>query len=64
MRKYIQVVAWLWMIMVGGLLIFLPHGPVVCIVCGGTGTTLIGVISAALGIAGFAFAGSNPMPGR
>lgn len=64
LTKYIHAVAWAWMIIVGGLLIFLPHGPVICIACGGIGSILIGVISAVLGVAGFVLRGSNPMPGR
>jgi len=63
-RKYIQAIAWIWMIVVGGLLIVLPHGPIVCIVCGGPGTISIGVITAVLGIAGFLTAGANPASGR
>jgi len=63
LRKYIFVLAWAWMIIVGGLLIFLPHGPVVCIVCGGVGTVSIGVISAVLGILGFTLGSAGAIRG-
>jgi hypothetical protein len=59
----IRYVAWAWMIIIGGLLIFLPNGPIICIVCGGWSTLIPGVITAVLGIAGIALARSNPMPG-
>jgi hypothetical protein len=60
---FIRYATWAWMIIIGGLLIFLPHGPIICIVCGGLSTLIPGVITAVLGIAGFTVARSNPMPG-
>ena len=49
MLKYIHLVSAVWFILVGGLLIFLPHGPVICIACGARQTLLFGVISLLLG---------------
>lgn len=64
LRNYIRYAAWAWMIVIGGLLIFLPHGPVICIVCGGPATLVTGVITAGLGIIAIGFGRSDPMPGR
>jgi len=56
--------AWAWIIIVGGLMIT-PEG-IECIQCGPLLTRVLGVISIAIGIAGFALrqTSSNPMPGR
>jgi hypothetical protein len=62
-RTYVRYLAWAWMILIGGLLIFLPHGPVICIACGGLSSLIPGVITAVLGIAGLAVARSGPMQG-
>jgi hypothetical protein len=62
-RKYVLFASWAWMILVGVLLIFLPHGPIICIVCGGAPTLVIGGVTAILGIVGLTVARSNPMPG-
>ena len=43
--------AWAWIIIVGGLMI--TPGGIECIVCGPLLTKAIGVISIAIGIAGF-----------
>jgi hypothetical protein len=50
MPKIIIVLAWVWMIIVGGLMI--TPGGITCIRCGPTGTLLIGVISIVLGLIG------------
>jgi hypothetical protein len=50
MFKYIQLVSAVWFIIVGGLLIFLPHGPVICIACGAKQTLGFGIISIVLGV--------------
>ena len=49
--KYIPTLAWAWIIIVGGLMIY-PRG-VECIACGATLTKVLGVVSIALGILGF-----------
>jgi hypothetical protein len=59
---FVRYLAWAWMIIIGALLIFLPHGPVICIACGGLSTLIPGLITAVLGIAGLTVARSNPMP--
>ncbi len=61
MKRLILFLAWAWMILVGGLLI--TPGGVFCIVCGASlnvagyigrpAATLVGIVSIALGIAGF-----------
>lgn len=51
MMKYIPSIAWAWIIIVGGLMIY-PKG-IDCIACGATGTKVAGVISVALGVLGF-----------
>jgi hypothetical protein len=58
--------AWALLVIIGGLGIFLPGGVVVCIACGPLFTTILGVISVVIGIAGFVFGrgSSNPTPGR
>jgi len=57
--------AWAWLIIFGGVMI-IPGGIIVCIACGPLLTTVIGVISVAIGTAGFVVGrgSSNPMPGR
>ena len=60
---FVRYLAWAWMIIIGALLIFLPHGPVICIACGGLSTLIPGLITAVLGIAGLIVARSNSMPG-
>jgi len=47
MNKWIGVVAWAWVIIIGALMIT-PNG-VHCIACGDQGNLLMGVISIALG---------------
>ena len=48
--------AWAWLIIIGALMIY--PGGIVCIACGGIlWTQIIGVISLAIGITGFATAG-------
>lgn len=61
LQRYLYVVAWAWMIIVGGLLI--TPGGVFCIVCGPSikapgyigdpAVPVIGIVSIALGILGF-----------
>ena len=51
MSRFIGPLAWAWIIIVGGLMI--TPGGIECIVCGPVVTKLIGVISVAIGIAGF-----------
>lgn len=50
MPKFVIVLAWAWIIIVGGLMI--TPGGITCIRCGPTGTLLIGIISIVLGLAG------------
>ncbi len=56
--------AWAWIIIVGGLMI--TPGGIVCIACGPLLTIILGVISIAIGIAGFVVGrrSSNPISGR
>ena len=56
--------AWAWIIIVGGLMI--TPGGIECIACGPLLTRILGVISVAIGIAGFVVGrrSSNAMPGR
>jgi hypothetical protein len=49
--RYIPSIAWAWLIIIGGLMIY-PRG-VECIACGALGTRILGVISLALGVIGF-----------
>ena len=51
MSRFIGPLAWAWIIIVGGLMI--TPGGIECIVCGPVVTKLIGVISVAIGVAGF-----------
>ncbi len=50
MSKFLRVVGWAWIIIVGGLMI--TPGGISCIVCGPLGTKVAGVISVLLGAAG------------
>jgi len=62
MKRFFYILVWLWMIIVGGLLI--TPGGIFCIVCGATIDTsgfigknavfVIGVVSILMGIIGFA----------
>ena len=52
MSKWIFAVTWVWMIIVGALLIT-PNGPV-CIACGAPVNLYLGIITILLGLAGFA----------
>ena len=61
MLKYIPSLAWAWIIIVGGLMIY-PRG-VECIACGATLTKVFGVISIALGVLGF-LSGRAAVPGK
>ncbi|HEX9943568.1 MAG TPA: hypothetical protein VGG03_16265 [Thermoanaerobaculia bacterium] len=51
MARYIGPLAWAWIIIVGGLMLF--PGGIECIKCGPTLTKVLGVISILIGIAGF-----------
>jgi hypothetical protein len=51
MNKLIIRLAWAWIIIIGGLMI--TPGGVQCIVCGPLLDKALGVISIALGVAGF-----------
>ncbi len=57
MSKIHRQLAWAWLIIIGGLMIY-PRG-IECIVCGRPGTIVIGVISIVLGLAGFAMGGAG-----
>lgn len=67
-RNWFYSVAWLWMIVIGGLLIT-PIGPV-CIVCGAEATKssnpvelVVGLVSIAIGAFGYlAMVALNPQP--
>lgn len=61
MGKIHRQLAWIWLIIVGGLMIY--PGGVECIVCGRPLTIIIGVISVALGVAGFALGGLRASAG-
>jgi outer membrane lipoprotein SlyB len=52
MEKIIRTLTWAWVIIIGGLMI--TPGGFECIACGGAmGTMVAGIISIALGIAGY-----------
>jgi len=69
MRRFILYLTWAWEILIGGLLI--TPGGVFCIACGTTvdapgyigrsATIIVGVVAIALGVFGFATAGSAKM---
>lgn len=50
MPKFIIVLAWAWIIVIGGLII--TPGGIHCIKCGPTLNLLIGLVSIVLGLAG------------
>jgi hypothetical protein len=52
MINRIGVLAWAWLIIIGGLMIT-PDG-IYCIVCGPLISKLIGIISILIGVSGFA----------
>ena len=52
MVKYLAPITWLWVIIVGALMLT-PNG-VVCLVCGVLLTKIIGILSVLIGITGFA----------
>jgi hypothetical protein len=64
MLKYIPSLAWAWIIIVGGLMIY--PGGIECIACGRIGSKIAGVISIALGVLGFLSgrASSAPVAGK
>jgi len=51
MTKYVDRLTWIWVIVLGGLMI--TPGGVSCIKCGPVLTQMIGVISILIGIAAF-----------
>lgn len=52
MDKILRTFTWAWVIIIGGLMI--TPGGIECTACGGmTGTLIVGVISVALGVAGY-----------
>ena len=55
--------AWAWIIIVGGLMI-IPGEIIVCIACGPVLTKIIGLISIAIGIAGFVIGRNQASVGR
>lgn len=61
--RFLTRLAWVWIIIVGGLMIT-PRG-IECIACGPALTRVLGVLSLALGIAGLVMGrrGSDPMRG-
>ena len=65
LSKLITRLAYVWIIIVGGLIIY-PGGIIQCIVCERVGSTLIGLISMILGVAGLVrdLRSSDPMPGH
>ena len=50
MPKFVMVLAWAWIIIVGGLMI--TPGGISCIRCGATLSLVIGIVSIVLGLAG------------
>jgi murein DD-endopeptidase MepM/ murein hydrolase activator NlpD len=50
-RRLFMVIAWAWLIFIGGLMI--TQGGIDCIACGPVGTRILGVVSIGLGILGF-----------
>ena len=46
-----MILAWAWLIFIGGLMI--TPGGIDCIACGPVGTSILGVVSIGLGILGF-----------
>ena len=51
MAKITRVLAWAWLIIIGGLMIY--PGGIECIACGSRlGTQILGVVSIALGVVG------------
>ncbi|HXU46072.1 MAG TPA: hypothetical protein VN783_11145 [Thermoanaerobaculia bacterium] len=52
MAKIIGPLTWAWVIIIG-ILMILPDGVVVCLACGLVFNKVLGVISIALGVAGF-----------
>lgn len=54
--------AWAWIIIVGGLMI--TPGGIECIACGTALTRILGVISVAIGVTGFAIGRSPTSVGR
>jgi len=61
-NKIIRSLAWAWLIIVGGLMIY--PGGIECIVCGPSITRIIGVISVLIGIVGFATGNAPMAPAR
>lgn len=54
--------AWAWIIIVGGLMI--TPGGIECIACGPLVTKILGVISVAIGVAGFVLGRRGSSVGR
>jgi hypothetical protein len=56
MRTILAVIAWVWAIVIGGIMILFPAGggepEVVCITCGGPITIAIAIVSILIGIVG------------
>ncbi len=52
MNKILTRLAWAWIIIIGGLMIY--PGGIECIVCGPLFTKIIGVVSILIGLGGFA----------
>lgn len=54
MRKYFAAMVYLWIIIIGCFMIgWTKDGPVIiCITCGPTLSTIIGIVSIAIGVAG------------
>ena len=57
MTRFIGVLAWAWIIVIGGLMI--TPGGIDCIVCGPLLTRVLGVMSIVLGITGLALSQRN-----
>jgi hypothetical protein len=52
MTNLISLLAWAWIIVIGGLMI--TPGGIFCIVCGPIINNLIGIVSILIGVSGFA----------
>jgi hypothetical protein len=54
---FLQVLAYVLLIVIGGIGIFIPGGAHVCIACGSLLDTILGILAIVVGIAGLATRG-------
>jgi len=64
MHRFLRRFAYLWLIIIGGLIIFFGPGGIVveCIACLVWGARFVAVVSIALGV--WSYFNAEPMPGR